>query len=150
MSDLGRLLRSVRPYRLHLLGGVLMMIGVGFFEAFAALLIGPIFDRVLDPQAPDSTVALFTIPYLQQTVYLDRLLPEWIHNVWTVVAVFILGVTLGKAICEYLANYLVNFVGYSVIMDLRNQLYERSKPASQIRNRRVHVNRNQRKVSRAV
>ncbi|MBI4443494.1 MAG: ABC transporter ATP-binding protein, partial [Acidobacteria bacterium] len=34
-------------------------------------------------------------------------------------------VMLGKAICEYLANYLVNYVGFSVIMDLRNQLYER-------------------------
>ena len=32
---------------------------------------------------------------------------------------------LGKAICEYLANYLINFVGFSVIMDLRNKLYER-------------------------
>jgi subfamily B ATP-binding cassette protein MsbA len=125
MSDAMRLIRWVRPYRWHLVGGVLMMIGVGFFEAVTALLIGPIFDRVLDPQAPDSTVALLTIPYLNATVYLDRLLPEWIHNVWTVVAVFIVGVALGKAICEYAANYLINLVGFSVIMDLRNQLYER-------------------------
>ena len=125
MKDLLRLLQSVRPYRLRLLGGVLTMVGVGVFEAFAALLIGPIFDRVLNPQAPDSTVALFTIPYLEKTLYLDRLLPGWIHNVWTVVSIFILGVMLGKAVCEYLANYLINFVGFSVIMDLRNQLYER-------------------------
>ncbi|MBI4464849.1 MAG: ABC transporter ATP-binding protein [Acidobacteria bacterium] len=125
MSDLLRLLGSVRPYRLRFLGGVVMMIGVGFFEAFAALLIGPIFDRVLNPQAPDSTVALFTLPYLEKTLYLDRLLPDWIHNVWTVVSIFVLGVMVGKAICEYLANYLVNYVGFSVIMDLRNQLYER-------------------------
>jgi subfamily B ATP-binding cassette protein MsbA len=125
MSDLLRLIRLVRPYRLYMIGGIVMMIGVGFFEAFAALLIGPIFDRVLDPQAPDSTVRLFTIPYLRETVYLDQLLPGWIHNVWTVVAVFIVGVTIGKALCEYLAEYLINYVGFSVIMDLRNQLYER-------------------------
>jgi len=125
MSDLLRLLQSVKPYRLQLLGGVVMMIGVGFLEAVAALLIGPIFDRVLNPAAPDSTVALVTIPLLQKTVYLDRMVPDWIHNVWTVVSIFIVGVTLGKAICEYLANYLLNFVGFSVIMDLRNQLYER-------------------------
>jgi len=70
-------------------------------------------------------VVLFTLPYLRQTVYLDQLLPEWIHNVWTVVAVFVVGVTLGKAICEYLASYVINFVGFSAVMDLRNQLYER-------------------------
>ena len=125
MSDLLRLLRSVHPYRLRLLAGVVMMVGVGFFEGVAALLIGPIFDRVLDAQAPDSTVALVTIPYLQKTLYLDQFLPDWIHNVWTVVAIFVVGVILCKAVCEYLANYWINYVGFSVIMDLRNQLYER-------------------------
>jgi ATP-binding cassette, subfamily B, bacterial MsbA len=125
MSDLVRLIRLVRPYRLYLIAGVALMIGVGFFEAFAALLIGPIFDRVLSPQAPDSTVQLITIPYLHQTIYLNRLLPERIHNVWTVVAVFVIGVTAGKALCEYLAEFAINFVGFSAVMDLRNQLYER-------------------------
>jgi subfamily B ATP-binding cassette protein MsbA len=125
MAELARLIRLVRPYRLYLAAGVVMMVGVGFFEAFAALLIGPIFDRVLAPQAPDSTVALIAIPYLHQTIYLDRLLPEWIHNVWTVVAVFVIGVTAGKALCEYVAEYAINFVGFSAVMDLRNQLYER-------------------------
>jgi subfamily B ATP-binding cassette protein MsbA len=120
-----RLLRLVRPYRLYLAAGVVLMVGVGFFEAFTALLIGPIFDRVLSPDAPDSTVALFTLPFLRHTIYLDQLLPEWIHNVWTVVAVFVVGVTLGKALCEYLASYAINYVGFAAVMDLRNQLYER-------------------------
>ena len=125
MPELMRLLRSVRAYRWHLAGGLVMMLGVGLFEAVAALLIGPVFDRVLAPDSADSTVALVSIPWLDTTIYLDQLLPAWIHNVWTVVAVFILGVTIGKAVCEYAANYLVNLVGYSVIMDLRNQLYEK-------------------------
>jgi ATP-binding cassette, subfamily B, bacterial MsbA len=125
MSDLLRLLQYVKPHRIRFSGAVLMMMAVGFFEAIAALLIGPIFDRVLNPKAPDSTVVLFTVPYLQKTVYLNLLVPAWIHNVWTIVALFVIGVTLGKAICEYLANYLINFVGYSTIMDLRNKLYER-------------------------
>ncbi|MSO19649.1 MAG: ATP-binding cassette domain-containing protein [Acidobacteria bacterium] len=125
MPELMRLLRSVRSYRWHLAGGLVMMLGVGLFEAVAALLIGPVFDRVLAPDAADSTVALVKIPWLDFTIYLDQLLPSWIHNVWTVVAVFILGVSIGKAVCEYAANYLINLVGYSVIMDLRNQLYEK-------------------------
>ena len=125
MTDLLRLLRSVRPYGIRLLAGVVMMVGVGFFEAVAALLIGPIFDRVLAPQAPDSTVALLTVPHFGWTLYLDQLLPDLIHNVWTVVSIFIVTVVLSKAICEYFANYWINYVGFSVIMDLRNRLYER-------------------------
>jgi subfamily B ATP-binding cassette protein MsbA len=125
MPELRRLLQYVKPHLLRFSGATLMMVGVGFFEAVAAFLIRPIFDRVLNPHAPDSSVVLFTIPYVQKTVYLNLLVPQWIHNVWTVVAVGVIGVTLGKAICEYLANYLINFVGYSIIMDLRNQLYER-------------------------
>lgn len=125
MPELVRLLRYVKPYRLRFFGAVIMMVGVGFFEAVAALLIGPIFDRVLNSAAPDSSVPLLTLPYFETTVYLDRLLPGWVHNVWTVVAVFVIGVTLGKAVCEYVANYLINFVGFAVIKDLRNRLYEK-------------------------
>ena len=125
MPELMRLLRSVRGYRWKLAGGLLMMLGVGFFEAVTALLIAPIFDRVLAPQAPDSKVVLTRIPWLNATIYLDQVVPSWMHNVWTIVAVFVLGVAIGKALCEYAANYLINFVGYSVIMDLRNQLYEK-------------------------
>ena len=39
MPELMRLLRSVRGYRWKLAGGLLMMLGVGFFEAITALLI---------------------------------------------------------------------------------------------------------------
>src|SRR5690349_21439582 len=125
MSDLRRLLQYVKPHRLRFSGAVVMMIGVGFFEAIAALLIGPIFDRVLNPQARDSSVVLLTVPYVHNTIYLHLLVPHWIHHRWTVVAVFILSVTLGKATCRYLPNYLLNFVGFSIIMELRNKLYER-------------------------
>lgn len=125
MPELMRLLRLVRAYRWKLAGGLVMMLGVGFFEAITALLIAPIFDRVLAPHSPDSTVILTRIPWLDTTIYLDQLLPAWIHNVWTVVSVFVLTVAIGKAVCEYAANYLINLVGYSVIMDLRNQLYEK-------------------------
>src|SRR5437016_1616896 len=125
MSDLLRLLQYVKPHRIRFTGAVLLMIAVGFLEAVSALLIGPIFDLVLNPHAPDSPVVLFTIPYIHQAVSLNLLVPEWIHNVSTIVSVFVVGVMLSKALCEYLANYLINFVGCSTIMDLRNKLYER-------------------------
>jgi subfamily B ATP-binding cassette protein MsbA len=125
MSDLLRLLQYVKPHRIRFAGAVLLMSAVGFFEAVSALLIGPVFDLVLNPHAPDSTIILFTIPYFHKPVSLNLLVPEWIHNVSTIVLIFVVGVTLSKGLCEYVANYLINFVGYSAIMDLRNKLYER-------------------------
>ena len=87
MSELARLLRYSRPYVPHLSLSVLLMAIVGAAQGLTALLIGPIFDRVLNPQALDVPVPLFTIPILKQTIYLGQLLPHQIHNVWTMVAV---------------------------------------------------------------
>ena len=41
------------------------------------------------------------------------------------VAITFIGVTLLKGIAEFLATYLVNFIGHSVVRDLRNLLYSR-------------------------
>ena len=126
MPELFRLLRSVRPYWLRLSISVVMMAGVGAFEALTALLIGPIFDRVLNPRSPDEGVLLVkSIPIWERSLDLRLFVPDWIHNAWTVVAVVIVTVTLGKAVCEYLASYLVNYIGFAVVTDLRNQLYDK-------------------------
>ena len=66
-----------------------------------ALLIGPIFDRVLQPETPDSLVPLFTIPVFNHKIYLQQFVPASIHNVWTMVAIAILGVFLVKGLCDY-------------------------------------------------
>jgi len=126
MSELFRLLRYVRPYWFRMLVSVLMMAGVGAFEALTALLIGPVFDRVLNPRTADTSVLLVRqVPIWERSLDLRLFVPDWIHNAWTVVAVVIVTVTLGKALCEYLASYLVNYIGFAVVTDLRNQLYEK-------------------------
>ncbi len=51
MRQLNRLLRYLKPYWLHILASVLAMALVGVLEAFRLLLIGPIFDRVLNPSS---------------------------------------------------------------------------------------------------
>ena len=71
MTELRRLLRYVRPYAAPLLLSVILMALVGAAQGFTALLIAPVFDRVLNPDSPDSTVPLFTIPLFQHTVYLQ-------------------------------------------------------------------------------
>ena len=64
MQQLRRLLRYVLPYWWQVLGSILLMAGVGLLDAFRVLLIGPIFDRVLNPGSQTRTMELFKIPVL--------------------------------------------------------------------------------------
>jgi subfamily B ATP-binding cassette protein MsbA len=125
MKELGRLLRFSRPYTPHLVVSVILMACVGAAQALTALLIGPVFDRVLNPSSPEAPVHLFTIPILHRQILLDELMPAWIHNVWTMVAVSILAVFLIKGLCDYFANYLINYVGFSAVTDLRQTVFDR-------------------------
>src|SRR5580704_17577351 len=70
VNDRLRLLALARPYWPMLIGSVILMACVGAAHAMLALLIGPIFDRVLNPAAPDAPVLLLNIPILNYPVYL--------------------------------------------------------------------------------
>jgi subfamily B ATP-binding cassette protein MsbA len=122
MKELGRLLKYSKPYIPHLSLSVVLMMCVGAAQGLTALLIGPIFDRVLNPQSADNPVKLFDFPP-HHPVYL--MLPFHIHNVWTSIAVAILGVFLIKGVCDYCGNYLINYVGFSAVTDLRQAVFER-------------------------
>ncbi|MEJ7609188.1 MAG: ABC transporter transmembrane domain-containing protein [Bryobacteraceae bacterium] len=125
MSGFTRLLYFVRPYWPALLLSVLLMALAGAAHAMLAVLIGPIFDRVLDPSSPDAPVELFKLPFTAEPFYLQQLVPGWIHNIWTVVAFSILGVFLIKGCCDYFGNYLINWVGVNAITDIRQTVYEK-------------------------
>jgi subfamily B ATP-binding cassette protein MsbA len=125
MTELRRLLHYVRPYIAPLLFSVLLMALVGAGQGFTAILIGPIFDRVLKPESADTLVALFTIPLFKHTVYLQDLLPAGIHNVWSMVAVAIVATFLIKGLCDYFGNYFINYVGFSAVTDLRQTVFDR-------------------------
>ena len=98
---------------------------VGAAQAMSPLLIGAIFDRVLAPASAEAPVLLFTIPIWQHSVFLQDFMPAFIHNVWTMVAVAILTVVAIKGVCDYAANYLVNYVGLSAVTDLRQEVFDR-------------------------
>jgi ATP-binding cassette, subfamily B, bacterial MsbA len=125
MSELRRLLRYSRPYVPHLSLSIVLMAIVGAAQGLTAALVRPIFDRVLNPDTPDAPVVLFKIPVLNHPVYLGTFLPSQIHNVWTMVAVSILAVFLIKGLCDYAGNYLINYVGYSAVTDLRQSVFDR-------------------------
>ena len=124
MSQVTRLLSYSRPYWGRFLVAIFLMAIVGACEGLTALLIRPVFDRLLDPRTDSAPILLFQFPW-GSSLYLQDLLPERIHHVWTMVAITFIGVTLLKGIAEFLATYLVNFIGHSVVRDLRNLLYSR-------------------------
>jgi ATP-binding cassette, subfamily B, bacterial MsbA len=119
LKDFYRLLRYAKPYLPALFASVIFMAVVGLSQGLLVKLIPLVFERVLKPTAPDTPAVLFSIPYTSTTIYLNDIVPPFVHNIWTMVAVGILMCFIAKGVCDYLGNYLVNWVGISAIMDLR-------------------------------
>src|ERR1700758_1421843 len=123
MRQLSRLLRYVAPYWWQLLGSLVLMALVGLLDAFRVLLIGPIFDRVLNPSAHSRSIQLFKIPVSGRAVLLQQFVPSHFQNPWTVVAFALVAATVLKGIFDYAGTYLVNYCGFGMITDLRDDLY---------------------------
>jgi subfamily B ATP-binding cassette protein MsbA len=123
MQQLKRLLRYVLPYWWQVLASVLLMAGVGLLDAFRVLLIGPIFDRVLNPGAQTRTMELFKIPGTDRIILLQQVVPSYFQNPWTVVAFALVASTILKGLFDYAGTYLVNYACFGLITDLRDDLY---------------------------
>jgi subfamily B ATP-binding cassette protein MsbA len=125
MSDLKRLLAYARPYRAYLAVSVVLMAIAGAAHAGMALLIRPIFDRVLDPASGNQPVLLTTIPGLNRPLYLHEIIPIPLYDVWALVAAGIVLVFLVRGLADYCGNYLVNLAGFSAVTDLRQRVFEK-------------------------
>ena len=125
MREWLRLLSYARPYWLLLIFAVILMASAGAAHSFIALLVGPVFDYMLNPRRAGDAVLLFTVPVIGFKVYLNQIVPSWIHNVSNMVAFGILTAFLTKGACDYAGNYLVNHVGFSAVTDLRNVVFEK-------------------------
>jgi len=101
--------------------GVVLLALVALAEGVIALMIAPIFDRVLNPAAGDSRLQL--LPFGSHSIYLNEFFPHSIHNVWTVFSISLLVVYFFKALAEFAGGFLIQSIGHSAITDLRNQLY---------------------------
>lgn len=119
-----RLIALAQRHWPTLLFSTLLMAAAGAMQGLMALLIGPIFDRVLSPQSAEKAVELFRLPFSGRTVYLDSLIPGNVHNVWTMVAIAILAVFFLRGVFDYFGNYCVNRVGLSVVTDLRQRVFD--------------------------
>ena len=118
-----RLLLYVLPYWWQFLASVLLMAMVGLLDAGRVLLIGPIFDSVLNPGSQGKTIPLFRLPGSERILNLQQLVPSHFHNPWTMVAFALVTATVLKGIFDYVGTFLVNYAGFGMITDLRDDLY---------------------------
>jgi ATP-binding cassette, subfamily B, bacterial MsbA len=102
-----------------------LLAAVGILDTFRVLLLQPVFDQVLRPDAPEGPI-LLGLPRSRWQFDLRTFVPHFLHmhNAWTVVATSIIAATIAKGVCDYLGTYLVNYAGFGMITDLRNHLYE--------------------------
>ncbi|HYZ83033.1 MAG TPA: ABC transporter ATP-binding protein [Bryobacteraceae bacterium] len=125
MKGLLRLIRYASPYSLTLLLSVLLMGIAGAAHALMAILIGPVFDRVLNPKSAEAPVEILRVPGTDIAITLGQLMPDFISNVWTSVAIAIVIVFLLKGLGDYLGNWLVSYAGVSAVTDLRQRVFEK-------------------------
>ena len=123
MRQLTRLIRYALPRWWQILSSVVLMAAVGGLDAFKYLLVRPVFDRVLNPATGSKDIQLFVNPLTHQPVYLQQFVPSHFTNAWTIVAFALVASTVLKGICDYSGTYLVNYAGFGMITDLRDDLY---------------------------
>jgi len=118
-----RLIRYALPRWWQILSSVVLMAAVGGLDAFKYLLVRPVFDRVLNPATGSKDIQLFLNPLTHHPVYLQQFVPARFTNAWTIVAFALVASTVLKGICDYSGTYLVNYAGFGMITDLRDDLY---------------------------
>jgi subfamily B ATP-binding cassette protein MsbA len=119
-----RLLHYVQPYALYSLASVVLMALVGAMQALRVFLVKPIFDKVLRPEEQSANFLLFQFPGLRRPIDMRFLVPHHFHNAWSVVAYILVVSAILKSVCDYTGTYLVNYAGFGMITDLRNDLYD--------------------------
>jgi subfamily B ATP-binding cassette protein MsbA len=124
MRQILRVLAFLRPYLLFTFAAVILLALVGALDAFRLVLIKPIFDQVLSPFAGGHEIVLFRMPRTHTPILLEWFVPHRLHNAWTMVAFALVAATLIKSLCDYLGTYLINYAGFGMITDLRNDLYD--------------------------
>jgi ATP-binding cassette, subfamily B, bacterial MsbA len=125
MKELLRLLAYARRYSLQLFGSVVLMAIAGAAQGTLALLVRPIFDRVLTAARPEGLTPLLAKPVFGHQIYLEQIVPLHGRSIWFMVAFALIGAFLLKGVCDYLGNYLISYAGFSSVTDLRNAVFEK-------------------------
>jgi subfamily B ATP-binding cassette protein MsbA len=65
----------------------------------------------------------FHVPYFNRDFSLSFLVPSHFHNSWDIVAYALVMSAIIKSVCDYAGTYMINYAGFGMITDLRNDLY---------------------------
>jgi subfamily B ATP-binding cassette protein MsbA len=120
-----RLFATIRGYRGWLALAIPLLAIAGAANGLTMLMIRPVFDRVLAPNAPDSgqPLILFNNPWTKQPVDLNTYFPGPHKHAWTVFAISLLAIFLIKGLAEFGGTMSAQFAGLSAVTDLRNRVY---------------------------
>lgn len=120
-----RFVSYIKPYLPVFAVAFILMALTACLEALLALLIRPIFDNILGFASNSLQSQIFTLPISQKKIFLQQINPFPFKEIWLVLGCLIVVATAFKGLAEYFSTYLLNYMGQSVVMDLRNHLYER-------------------------
>jgi subfamily B ATP-binding cassette protein MsbA len=124
ITEIKRLLGYMSQYRLRFIAGAILLALLGLSEGLVALMFVPAMNVVLNPASTNQKLALVTLPH-GRTIYLNSFFPPSIHHVWTVFSISLVFLFVFKALAEFMGTTLLQYVGHSAVMDLRNQVYSR-------------------------
>ena len=115
MKDVRILLKNVRPYAGLFALALFLMLLVALFEAGRTALLKSIIDEL--PSTPRPSLGLSSL------VSVRRYLPEGV-NALPIIAGLLVLFTIIRGTSEYLSSVLMWRVGVSVVVDLRQRLYD--------------------------
>ncbi len=126
MRVFSRLLRFTGRYWAAMAAAMILMIGVGALEGVFALLVAPVINTVLHPHGGKLIYLFHGNSWIHHSITLNQFVPSWFsHNPASVVLGALVFVVVLKAFAEYVGGYAINYVGFGVVTDLRNALYEK-------------------------
>ena len=125
MKELLRLLSYARRYSFRIAASVILMAVAGAAQGTLALLVRPIFDRVLTPVRATGMTPLLAKPVFGHMLYLEKMVPLHGRSIWFMVAFALICTFLLKGICDYFGNYLISYAGFSSVTDLRTAVFEK-------------------------
>ena len=124
-GEIRGLFQFVRPYRVRLFVGVVLLALMGICEGLVALMIIPAMNVILAPEKAATKLALATLPFSHRVIYLNSFLPSRIHYVWTVFAICLVAIFFVKAVAEFFGSTMIQYAGHAGVTDLRNRVYEK-------------------------
>lgn len=115
MKDFKRLLKYLQPHWKTFVLASVAMVFVAIFETAIGGLLIPIFDQ-FSTQTDKTTETLFN---------LQRFIPQndW-FRAWAMISILLFSFTVCKGIAEYFSSYLMAKIGQSVVLELRQELYD--------------------------